>query len=29
MPKAKTAPVVDRVPPPLISSIPQQPTTPS
>jgi hypothetical protein len=29
MPKAKTAPVKDRMPPLLVSSIPQQPTTPS
>jgi hypothetical protein len=29
MPKAKTEPVNDRVPPLLVSSIPQQPTTPS
>jgi hypothetical protein len=29
MPKAKTVPVGDRVPPLLVSSIPQQPTTPS
>ena len=29
MPRAKMAPVDDQVPPPLVSSIPQQPTTPS
>jgi hypothetical protein len=29
MPKAKTAPVEDRTPPLLVSSIPQQPITPS